>query len=132
MQHFTASQKKQLGQSGPRSQRNILKWENEVSQARITNPRNVMASPSALSAEDYDTNFGFSGFENDGNSDSEFHLPDQENEGNRRERLEELFNHNTDDEWEDEEDEGRAVMAIGRAHRSVGIASSEPGGRVGP
>ena len=106
MQRFTPSQKKQLGQSAPRSQRNILKWEGEVLQARITNPQNVLASPSAPSAEDYDTGFGFSGFENDGNIDDEFHLPDQENEENRRERLEELFDHNTDDEWEDEEDEG--------------------------
>jgi hypothetical protein len=106
MQRFTTSQKQQFGQSAPRSQRNILKWEDEVLQARITNPQNVLASPSAPSAEDYDTGFGFSGFENDGNIDDEFHLPDKENEENRRERLEELFDHNTDDEWEDEEDEG--------------------------
>ena len=98
MQHFTPSQKKQLGQLAPRSQRNILNWENEVLQARITNPQNVMASPSAPLVDDYDTDFGFSGFENGSNSDNEFHLPDQENEENRRERLEELFNHNTDDE----------------------------------
>jgi hypothetical protein len=106
MQHFTPSQKKQFGQSAPRSQRNILKWENEVLQARITNPQNVMASASAPLVEDYDTDFDFSGFENGSNSYNKFHLPDQENEENRRERLEELFNHNTNDEWEDEEDEG--------------------------
>ena len=55
---------------------------------------------SGLSAEDNGTDFGFSGFENDFSNYDEFHLPDQENEENRRERLEELFNHDTDNEWE--------------------------------
>jgi hypothetical protein len=76
-----------------------------------------LASPSALSAEDYDTDIGFSGFENDGNNDGEFHLPDQENE-NRRERLEEFFNHDTDDEWDDEEDEGGAPERISNMEKT--------------
>jgi hypothetical protein len=55
---------------------------------------------SGLSAEDDGTDFGFSGFENDVYNYDEFHFPDQENEENRREILGELFNHDTDDEWE--------------------------------
>lgn len=87
-----------------------------------------MASPSALLVEDYDTDFGFSSFENGSSSINEFHLPDQENDENRRERLEELFNHNTDDEWEDEEDEGGVPERIGSMETTDGVIETVENG----
>ena len=50
-----------------------------------------MASPSGLSAEDNDTTFGFSGFDDDNYDYNEFQLQDQESEESRRERLTSYF-----------------------------------------